>query len=233
MILSYFIIIFSILINYGIIFLRFKKFGGFMDIKFYLIGSILLIIGYTLCSFLKKPFSQYKTYLEKNYFQNKKINRKDNDKINVIYYSILLFLMILMITHSIYIKFIPYSRTVFLQPSQTILKFGLPILYFLLGILFSNGKKLIYYFLDYYFNILKTLILTGLTINLLVLQKNCIPFLMIGLTLLNTFIIIHYYFTSKSMRKNMKNWEFILHFSWLLITNFLNSFILIYNIWNI
>lgn len=204
-----------------------------MSIESRLISVIVLVFIYFFCIVFKKYLINYTVKLKKIFFNNKESNTDVYLKIGKIYSFILLFLLILMTINSIYIKYHPYSTTVFLGENKQILKIGFPIFFFLLGLLCSNGKSVLCYLIDNYIYVVKSLILTGFIVNLLFLQKVCISSLMIAITLINVIMIIDYWRFFKSIKDNIGNIEFIFHFSWLSIINFLNSFLLIYNIFNI
>ena len=169
-----------------------------------------------------------------NIFLKKKQKEKKEElhTINTIYTLLLLFPPIWKTFVLCYEKFSPYNKLVFGGKHEILYQFGIAFFFFLLGLLFSKGKKILTIIINHPIYILKTLSLTMMSSLLLMITKNCIKELLIIIALIKLIYLLNYYQTFKIKKENMKKYEFIYHFSWLLIINFLNSFILVFNILN-
>lgn len=201
-----------------------------MSIEFYLISLILCIICYFLFNILKKRINiNMEKALE---LLNFSIDDKDRRKIGAIYNFLILFLLLLVIKNYLSIDSVLnvniYSNTVFLG-NKTISNIEIAIIFFLLGLLCANLKKFVCYYLENFSYLLNCLALTTMTMIILRVNKFCISPLVIIFSIINLICFVHLFKCFK--KEKMEGLEFIFNFILLLTINFINCFILIYEVW--
>lgn len=200
-----------------------------MKIEFYLICFIGCIIYYLLFNifFKKKIINNINAGIK---LLNLSINNNDKKKIGSIYNFLILFLILFSIINYLYVNFILDVNTISFGKNKIVCYIALPIIFFMIGILVANLKKFICYFSEKFSYLLNCLILTLSTILLLQINKYCISPLVIFFSILN--LGCFYYLFRGFKNVKIEGLEFIFNFILLLLINFINTFIFIYNIWN-
>lgn len=210
-----------------------------MRINFYIFCCIVFIISYILISFQQHNSSYLKNITKK--FSNIKLNDEDDQKIKILYNIILIFItffitIILLIQRytfnnmPLYHKYFFYN--IIYHNNETIYRISIAILFFLIGLFTSFGKKIIKSFINNFITYYKTLIITGNYIVLLYLSHYISTKFIILIVIIHLIFIVHYFITFQKLKSKMSGKEFILNFIWLLWICFSNSFILIYQIIN-
>ncbi len=210
-----------------------------MRINFYIFCCIAFIISYILIAFQQQDSSYLKNITKK--FSNIKLKDEGDQKIKILYNILLIFItffitIILSIQRytfnnmSLYHKYFFYN--IIYHNNETIYRISIAILFFLIGLLTSFGKKLIKSFINNFINYYKTLIITGNYIVLLYLSHYISTKFIILIVIIHLIFIINYFMTFQKLKSKMSGKEFILNFIWLLWICFSNSFILIYQIIN-
>ena len=203
-----------------------------MHIYIYLI--IFCFLLYFLTIFGKKYIISYFAKLNKLYF-NFKIIGKYND-VNKLYNLIILVLCLwIVIFYKSKVKF-PFNTIYIIRKDLMIYIGGIALIFFLLGLFFARGKKIIKAILKNTLYFTKTLILTDihmLLFTFFIVTKNYLNLTTLLITLVNLICLGDYLIYFQKEKNKMINWEFLFSFIWLLLISFCNNFILIYNLLNI
>lgn len=179
------------------------------EVYFFII--IFLIIIYILFSIFNKKIGKFLSEIV--IFKNCKVISKTE----IIYYAFLLYVII-------------FINLILIFKSGFICKFGIIIMFFILGYLFSNFQSFINYIKENYNRALKSLLLTAMYIALIKINQIFIPIITLSLSLLFIICLINYVIEFIKNKNQFSNYTFILSFLWILFVNFSASFILIYNI---
>lgn len=191
--------------------------------QFYLVLLIFVFVYYFLLTILKKQF-----YLYYNDKLNLKINNDDKKRISKVYNLNIIYIIIFISCMYLY-NLTPYSKLIFNINSFKLI--GFSILTFLLGLLCANGKKLIVYYLENFYLLIKSIILTTSTVLLFKAVEYYINPIVILFAALNIICIIEYVITLQKKKDQISQNNSTLHFVWLSLISFITSFILIYYIW--
>lgn len=202
-----------------------------MQIELYLICITIFLIFYLLTIILNKCMDSYLQELKKEFMKNNTQEINDYQNIHIVYNLILIFILLFSnILHIWNFKTTNYIPTV----NQKFISYlGIGVLFFLLGLLFSNGKKFLFDIMDNYNQIIKSTILTGISMLILPISKYCIFPITLIFTGITCLYIMDYFHVLQVKKKTMKSKEFLLQFIWFLLIDFLNSFLFIYSIWKI
>ncbi len=195
--------------------------------QFYLVLLIFVFVYYFLLTILKKQFYLY--YNDKLNKLNLKINNDDKKRIRKVYNLNIIYIIIFISCMYLY-NLTPYSKLIFNINSFKLI--GFSILTFLLGLLCANGKKLIVYYLENFYLLIKSIILTTSTVLLFKAVEYYINPIVILFAALNIICIIEYVITLQKKKDQISQNNSTLHFVWLSLISFITSFILIYYIWN-
>lgn len=210
-----------------------------MKRNFYILCCIIFIITYFLMLFQKSNNPYMKKLAKK--LVNIKLKDEEDQKIKILYniiliaitFSITVLVLLQKYTFnnmSLYDKYFFYN--IIYHNNETIYRIVIAIIFFLIGLFSSFGKKLIKSFINNFINYNKTLIITGNYIVLLSLLKFFPSKIIILITIIHLVCIINYIISFQQLKNKMSNKEFILHFIWLLSICFSNSFILMYQLIN-
>lgn len=194
--------------------------------QFYLVLLIFVFVYYFLLTILKKQFYLY--YNDKLNKLNLKINNDDKKRIRKVYNLNIIYIIIFISCMYLY-NLTPYSKLIFNINSFKLI--GFSILTFLLGLLCANGKKLIVYYLENFYLLIKSIILTTSTVLLFKAVEYYINPIVILFAALNIICIIEYVITLQKKKDQISQNNSTLHFVWLSLISFITSFILIYYIW--
>lgn len=194
--------------------------------QFYLVLLIFVFVYYFLLTILKKQFYLY--YNDKLNKLNLKINNDDKKRISKVYNLNIIYIIIFISCMYLY-NLTPYSKLIFNINSFKLI--GFSILTFLLGLLCANGKKLIVYYLENFYLLIKSIILTTSTVLLFKAVEYYINPIVILFAALNIICIIEYVITLQKKKDQISQNNSTLHFVWLSLISFITSFILIYYIW--
>ena len=195
--------------------------------QFYLVLLIFVFVYYFLLTIVKKQFYLY--YNDKLNKLNLKINNDDKKRIRKVYNLNIIYIIIFISCMYLY-NLTPYSKLIFNINSFKLI--GFSILTFLLGLLCANGKKLIVYYLENFYLLIKSIILTTSTVLLFKAVEYYINPIVILFAALNIICIIEYVITLQKKKDQISQNNSTLHFVWLSLISFITSFILIYYIWN-
>lgn len=203
--------------------------GDAMSIEFALIGIIVCSILYLLIFLFQNKIELMIQTVKKELFKSQIIEEKEEHKINAYYSFILLFISIFYIGIFLVRKYW-VSNIMMRSQSLFILNIGFVILGFLLGLLCSKFKKLLYFFCNHYTYVIQTLLLTSNLLFFIPIQEQCISSITIILSLFNCICMLLYFHCFSKKMYGMKSLEFLFQFFWILLLQFLNSFIFIYHL---
>ncbi len=203
-----------------------------MPIKFYLLSTSIFSIIYLLTILTPKYITKYFCLLNEIFFKTKKEEKIKTHSLNKTYSFLLLFIPLWKSFVICYERIKPYNSFIFLGKHEFLYQCGIATFFFILGLLLANGKKIITCIVKYPIYLLKTISLTMTTTLLLILNNHNSKEVVILFSIINLIYLKNYYQTFKKKKESQEKWEFIYHFSWFLTINFLNSFILVFNILN-
>lgn len=202
-----------------------------MKIKFCFIGMISCLLLYLFACFLKKHhnvwFDQWRRVL--------KIKWEDpiEQKIPITWNFLCLYIVLFISASTFFHRFLFSMSIRVFHNYRFFYELGMCILCFLLGVLFSNGKKWLHYTINNYFSYLRTFSLICMLLFLTQIYKYCIPQVTLFFSILYCICIINYFQFFQKQKSQMEELEFIFQFLWILSIQFINSFIFIYCLWNL
>ena len=201
-----------------------------MSIHFYYFSMIIFIFTYLCTIIFKNHYLKYFKKIREKLSAH--LKKSEELKINSLYMIILLLTVIWITIIYFYQKYAPYSTTVFLKKNDLLYKIGIPIFFFLFGLLASHGKMILHYYLKEPIYITKTLILTGNYILLFYFLYCGSKMMIIIIASIYLIFIINYFLDFRKKINQLNNKEFIIQFIWLLWIYFCTNFILIYQLIN-
>lgn len=201
-----------------------------MNISFFGFCIFLFLIAYLFTILFQKQQLSLLGQLEKAIFHEKIKVDSSFYKVEIILYLIFILLIGWGLFLSIYLQ---YFRYWFYYYSTLISKCSIAIFFFIFGLLFAQGKNVIYYYFHSYLSFIRSLLLSGVLFLLILLSYQFNSFLSIFLYLLHFLFTIHYFKFFNTRKQEMKSSSFLLQFFWLLFMGFIDSFSIIFLIFHL
>lgn len=195
-----------------------------MYYNFYIFSLIIFFLGY-LCTFLLNKSNTKIISLIKKYFVKKEITTNNSPIILYIF-------LILIVIWQLFINIVSNNYILFFYRYKSIIyKLGIAIFFFILGIMFTERKKALHYFLNNYIEVCRCILLTGITLILLIIDLNIIIKLFIYI--FHILFTINYYKSFNKKKHAINNLLFIAQYIWTSEIIFLDSFYIIYIVFHL
>ena len=195
-----------------------------MYYNFYIFSLVIFFLGY-LYTFLLNKSNTKLINLIKKYFIKKERDTNNSPTILYIFLSLIIIwqLFINLISNNYILFFYKYKNIIY--------KLGIAIFFFILGIMFSERKKNLQYFLNNYIEVCRCILLTGISLVLLIIDLNIISKLFIYI--IHLIFTINYYKLFNKRKHTINNLLFITQYIWTSEILYLDSFYIIYIIFHL